>query len=272
MEPSRDIERLIAIMAALRHPETGCPWDLKQDFASIAPYTIEEAYEVADAIERSDLADLKDELGDLLLQVAYHARLAEELGAFSFGDVVEAITAKMICRHPHVFGDAAARAAGLPEGAWDRMKEEERAEKGDVTGEGVLDGVPVNLPALTRAVKLQKRAARVGFDWAETAPVVAKLREEIDEVVAEIDSGGDADRIEDEIGDVLFAAANLARHLKVDPERALRRSNAKFMRRFRAVEGALASAGRPIAKATLDEMEAAWDAAKAAERDAIPPR
>ncbi len=263
MQPSRDIERLIEIMAALRDPVSGCPWDKEQTFASIATYTIEEAYEVADAIARGDLAELRDELGDLLLQVAYHARLAEEAGAFGFGDVVEAITAKMIRRHPHVFGDEAARAAGLPDGAWERMKDAERAAKGKAPAASLLDDVAVALPGLARAVKLQRRAGTVGFDWNDPLAVIAKLREEIEELAAEVEAPARSPaRIEDELGDLLFAAANLARHLDIDPDRALRGANAKFQRRFRFIESGLAARQRTPADASLEEMEALWQEAK----------
>jgi len=267
MKPSRDIGRLIEIMAALRHPVTGCPWDLEQTFATIAPYTIEEAYEVADAIERRDMDALRGELGDLLFQSVYHARLAEETGAFAFGDVVEAITTKMIRRHPHVFGDAVAT-----RGFWERSKAEERKARAAAAGEpvGLLDDVPVTLPGLARAVKLQKRAATVGFDWTDPETVLDKVREETAEIATEIvASPVDADRVEDEIGDLLFAVANLARHLEVDPDAALRRTNAKFERRFRHIERRLAEQGQPIATAGLEAMEALWIEAKGAERGAL---
>jgi ATP diphosphatase len=265
MTPSRDIARLIDIMAALRDRETGCAWDVEQTFATIAPYTIEEAYEVAEAIAEGDMAELRDELGDLLLQVVYHARMAEEAGAFAFPDVVEAITAKLIRRHPHVFGDADARAAGVDKGQWERIKAEEKRERG-VTPARLLDGVPVAIPALMRALKLQQKASTVGFDWNDPKAVLAKLREELGEIEAEIE-GNAADRLEDEIGDLLFAAVNLARHLNVDPDQALRRTNAKFVRRFGAVEGGLSAAGRRLGEASLDEMEALWQQAKATEKD-----
>ncbi len=269
MQPSRNVDRLIEIMAALRNRDDGCPWDLQQSFATIAPYTIEEAYEVADAIERDDMADLRDELGDLLLQVAYHACLAEERGVFAFGDVVEAVTTKMIRRHPHVFGDKAATDAEAVSESWDAIKATERKEK---AGDGaerarVLDDVPFALPALSRAAKLQRRAASVGFDWPDRAPVLAKIREELAEVEAELEVDRPAaDRLEDEIGDLLFSVVNLARHLKIDPERALQRGNAKFRRQFNAVEDAIESSGTSLGDAGLDRMEAAWDAAKAEER------
>lgn len=265
MEPSRDIDRLIEIMAALRNPDGGCPWDLKQSFATIAPYTIEEAYEVADAIERNDMADLRDELGDLLLQVVYHARLAEEVGAFSFGDVVEAVTAKMIRRHPHVFGDKAAKDADAVTESWDAIKAAERQAKAGDGPARILDDVPHALPALTRAEKLQKRAAKVGFDWPETSQVTAKIKEEIAELEAEIEASAPRERMEDELGDLLFAVANLARHLKIDPEHALRQGNRKFQRRFNAVESILDGEGTALASAGLERMEAAWQAVKAAE-------
>ena len=263
MKPSKDISRLIEIMAALRDPATGCPWDQKQSFATIAPYTIEEAYEVADAIARGDLPDLKDELGDLLLQVVYHARMAQEEGAFAFGDVVEAITAKMIRRHPHVFGSEAEREAGATAGFWDRAK---AAEKTAAEPRGVLDDVPAALPALTRAIKLQDKAAKVGFDWPSLAPVFAKLNEEISELEAAIaDCKEKLDRaaIEEEFGDLLFVVANVARHLKLDPEAALRAANEKFSRRFRYIEAQLAARGSSPAQSDLAEMDALWDEAKA---------
>jgi ATP diphosphatase len=261
MTPSKDITRLIEIMAALRDPASGCPWDLKQTFATIAPYTIEEAYEVADAIARGDLADLKDELGDLLFQVVYHARMAEEDGAFAFGDVVEAITGKMIRRHPHVFGTPEERAAGAAPGFWDRAKEaEKRIEDG---GAGVLDDVPATLPALTRAVKLQNKAAKVGFDWPSLTPVLAKLKEELAELEAVIVGGHPASpAIAEEFGDLLFVVANVARHLKLDPEGALRAANEKFIRRFRYIEARLAEGGRSPSGSDLAEMDALWDEAK----------
>jgi nucleoside triphosphate diphosphatase len=269
MRPSKDISRLLEIMAALRTSATGCPWDLQQTFATIAPYTIEEAYEVADAIARGDLADLKDELGDLLFQVVYHARMAEERDAFAFGDVVEAITTKMIRRHPHVFGSAEERAAGAAPGFWDRAKQAEKS--GNDTAGGVLDDVPAALPALTRAVKLQNKAAKVGFDWPSLAPVLAKLKEELaelEEVAGDTQSpaGGDRTAIEEGFGDLLFVIANVARHLKLDPEAALRSANEKFIRRFRHIEARLAEDGRSPAQSDLAEMDALWDEAKAHER------
>ncbi len=306
LKPSRDIARLIEIMAALRTPVTGCPWDLEQSFETIAPYTIEEAYEVADAIERRDLADLKDELGDLLLQVVYHARLGEEQGAFAFGDVVEAVTKKMIRRHPHVFGDGTARDPSAVKATWDQLKAEERAEKAAErtrlsgpdaapTAEAVtLADVPTTLPALTRAIKLQNKAAKVGFDWPNLLPVFEKLKEEIaefEEVACLVApsgshsasrpevaaSGGrlpagespDATKtaaIKEEFGDILFVMANIARHLEIDPEAALRGTNQKFVRRFAHIEKVLAERGKIPSQSTLQEMDALWDEAKAREK------
>ncbi|CDX22503.1 nucleoside triphosphate pyrophosphohydrolase [Mesorhizobium sp. SOD10] len=273
MKPSKDISRLIEIMAALRAPKTGCPWDIEQNFSTIAPYTIEEAYEVADAIARGDFDDLREELGDLLLQVVYHAQMAEEIGEFAFGDVVEAITTKMIRRHPHVFGDEKARSAGMAKGMWEKIKAAEKAEKRDARiargldpedhGKGFLDSVPVALPALTRALKLQEKAARVGFDWSEAAPILDKIEEEISEL-REALATGDASPIKDEFGDMLFAVVNLGRHLKLDAEAALSGTNEKFRSRFHYVEQALAASGGSLEKATLDEMEALWQQAKGA--------
>ncbi len=276
MQPSRDISRLNEIMAALRTPETGCPWDLEQTFATIVPYTLEEAYEVADAIERGDVANLREELGDLLLQVVFHARMAEEEGRFDFGDVVDAITCKLIRRHPHVFGDARDLSSDEVKALWGRIKAEEKRERAEARraagmpaeeAAGALAGVPLALPALTRALKLQQKAGKVGFDWNDPRAVLAKLREEIDEVEAELDAG-DARRVAGEVGDLLFAVANLARHLSVDPEAALRGANAKFERRFAHIETRLGEAGRAPAEATLDEMEALWSEAKQRERKA----
>ena len=276
MQPSRDIRRLNEIMAALRTPETGCPWDLEQTFATIVPYTLEEAYEVADAIARGDEANLREELGDLLLQVVFHARMAEEEGRFDFGDVVDAITRKLIRRHPHVFGDARNLSSDEVKALWGHIKAEEKRERAEarrVAGlsaddaTGALAGVPLALPALTRALKLQEKAGKVGFDWNDPRAVLAKLREEIDEVEAELDAN-DAQRVAGEVGDLLFAVANLARHLRVDPEGALRSANAKFERRFAHIESRLGEAGRTPADATLDEMEALWSEAKQRERQA----
>jgi len=286
----KTIEDLLAVMAALRTPGSGCPWDLEQTFKTIAPYTIEEAYEVADAIEKSDMAAIREELGDLLLQVVYHARMAEEEGAFAFADVVDGITAKMIRRHPHVFGTDAERAAGAAPGFWERIKAEERnqtasprastvvPEGGEASrppGQGhhksILDDVPVALPALARAVKLQHKAARVGFDWPSLAPVFAKLKEELGEleraIAASPPSGQQPARdVVEEFGDLLFVVANVARHLKVDPEAALRTANHKFTRRFRRIEQILADNGRSPAQSSLEEMDRLWDRAKAEER------
>jgi MazG family protein len=256
--------RLIEIMAALRTPETGCPWDLEQTFATIAPYTIEEAYEVAEAIREGDTSALKDELGDLLFQVVYHARMAEEAGAFAYADVVQAISDKMVRRHPHVFGNMEIASADAQSVAWEEQKAAERAN-GTAAKSGTLDDVPLALPALTRAEKLQKRASRVGFDWPHVGHVLDKIGEEVAELRAEIESGGGTDRLADELGDILFGYANVARHLGVDSEEALRRCNAKFMRRFRHIESALAGEGRAPERASLAEMESLWQAAKKAE-------
>src|SRR6478736_2972945 len=268
MKPSRDIARLLGIMAALRTPGTGCPWDLEQNFATIVPYTLEEAYEVADAIARGDLVDLRDELGDLLLQVVFHARMAEEQDAFDFGGVVEAITEKLIRRHPHVFGEAKGLSPKQVEGVWDRIKSEEKAERANRGGKaedrGALAGVPVAMPALTRALKLQAKAGKVGFDWNDPMAVLSKIREECDEIEAEI-AAGDRDKATAEVGDLLFAVVNLARHLDADPEATLRRANQKFSRRFASIEQALAAKGKRPQDSTLEEMDALWDAAKAAE-------
>jgi nucleoside triphosphate diphosphatase len=266
-----DIARLLEIMAALRTPGTGCPWDLEQDFASIAPYTIEEAYEVADAIARGDLADLREELGDLLLQVVFHARMAQEQGAFEFADVVETLNEKLLRRHPHVFGDAQGLTPSAVEGLWERIKTQERAQKPTRRsaggGEGALAGVPVALPALTRALKLQAKAGNVGFDWNDPLAVLAKIREEANEIEAEL-TNGDRIAAQAEVGDLLFAVVNLARHLGADPEAALRGTNQKFERRFAAVEHALAERGKSPVQATLAEMDGLWNEAKAGERAA----
>ncbi len=316
--PSRDISRLLEIMARLRTPVTGCPWDLEQTFESIAPYTIEEAYEVADAISRGDLADLEEELGDLLLQVVYHSRMAEEDGAFAFGDVVHAVTSKMIRRHPHVFGSPEQRAAGAAPGFWARIKAEEKAEKADLrarlaAGHHALDAsassdgkapsllsdVPLALPALTRALKLQEKAAAVGFDWPDIRPVFEKLKEELAEL-AEVafvldprgsntpseaswlaasdlppasrpdasDCGSKSEAaIKEELGDVLFVIANIARHLRIDPEDALRLANDKFTRRFRHIEARLAESGRTPQESSLDEMDLYWNEIRAADKE-----
>ena len=259
---SNRIEDLLSIMARLRDPESGCPWDVEQDFATIAPFTIEEAYEVADAIERNDLSSLKDELGDLLFQVVFHARIAEERGAFAFNDVAAAIADKMLRRHPHVFGDADIADANAQENAWERMKAAERASK---QAGGVLDDVPLALPALLRASKLTKRAGRVGFDWPSTDEVFAKLDEEIGEL-KEAAERGDAQDVAEEMGDLLFVCANLARKMGVNPEDSLRKANAKFERRFRHIESKLAETGRTPQESDLAEMDRLWDDAKAREK------
>jgi ATP diphosphatase len=280
MTPSRDIGRLIEIMAALRTPVTGCPWDLAQDFSTIAPYTLEEAYEVADAIARNDMADLCEELGDLLLQVVFHARMAQERGTFDFGDVVQGITEKLIRRHPHMFGqDSRSQREDSPravEGLWERIKAQEKKEKKErqqkTAGydtpeqEGALAGVPVTLPALTRALKLQAKAGKVGFDWNDPRAVLRKIREEADEIEAELDrTARDEAATAAEVGDLLFAVVNLARHVRADPEAVLRGTNRKFERRFAAIERALAARGKSPQDSTLAEMDALWDEAKKAE-------
>ena len=275
MADKRSIGDLVAIMARLRHPEDGCPWDLEQDFATIAPYTIEEAYEVAEAITQHDMAALRDELGDLLFQVVYHARMAEEAGAFDFARVVETVCDKMVRRHPHVFGAETVADAGAQTWAWEDHKARERDDEAVKSGRpaSVLDGIALGLPALMRAIKLQWRAARVGFDWPETAQVVDKINEEMAELAQELaDSKGQTDagaraRIEGEFGDLLFVYANLARHLEIDPETALRGANAKFERRFRRIEELLAERGKTPGDSDLAEMDALWDQAKAEEQD-----
>jgi ATP diphosphatase len=276
MQPSRDIGRLIEIMAALRTPGAGCPWDLEQTFATIAPFTLEEAYEVADAIERGDMVNLREELGDLLLQVVFHARMAEEEGLFDFGDVVEGITRKLVRRHPHVFGDARDLSSDEVKAVWSRIKAQEKHERAEARRAaglaaseevGALAGVPRAMTAVTRALKLQEKAGKVGFDWNDPRAVLAKLREEIDEVEAEL-ADGVPERVGDEVGDLMFALVNLARHLSVDPEAALRGANAKFERRFAFIEKRLGEAGRAPAGATLEEMEALWQEAKRRERAA----
>jgi MazG family protein len=261
------IARLLAVMARLRDPVGGCPWDLEQTFRTIAPYTIEEAYEVADAAERGDPQGLREELGDLLLQVVFHARMAEEAGLFDFAAVATGIADKMTRRHPHVFADVRIASAAAQTLAWEAHKAAERAAKAPADGRpaSVLDHVTLALPALSRAQTVQRRAARVGFDWPEVAPVLAKVAEEVAELRHEIAAGAAAERLEDELGDLLFAVANLARHLDLDAEAALRRGTGKFERRFRAVEAALIAAGRATGDATLEEMEAAWQSVKAGE-------
>ncbi len=264
-----EIERLLAIMAALRTPVTGCPWDLAQDFSTIAPYTIEEAYEVADAIARGSREELRSELGDLLLQVVFHARMAQEEGSFAFADVVRTLNDKMVRRHPHVFAEAAIADAAAQTESWETIKAAERAAR-LAADPSVLADVPLALPALMRAEKLTKRAARIGFDWPDVTQVFDKLDEEVAETRAALASG-DADAVEDEVGDMLFVLANLARKAGVDPETALRRANGKFERRFRAVEALLAARGRSPGEADLEEMEALWGEVKRAERQAAGP-
>ena len=270
MTPSRDISRLLEIMAALRDPNTGCAWDVVQTFETIMPYTIEETHEVADAIARKDMDDLAEELGDLLLQVVFHARIAEEAGAFSFGDVVEAITKKMIRRHPHVFGDDKARSSGLAKGMWDKIKQEEKAERaalrkqsnGATQIESYLDSVPSALPAVMQSTKLQEKAAKVGFDWNTPEPILEKIAEEIDEL-REAMAVGEKTHITEEYGDILFALTNLGRRLEVDPEAALRATNLKFRKRFFYVEMGLQDNGQKLGVASLDVMEALWQLSKA---------
>ncbi len=270
MQASRDISCLIEIMAALRSPETGCPWDVAQSFASILPYTIEEAFEVADAIERDDRSDLREELGDLLLQVVFHARIAEEEGSFDFGGVVEAVTSKLIRRHPHVFGEARSLTPDAVKRLWADIKAQEKAEHAArrtarPEPDLLLSSVPGTFPPLLRSLKIQDCAATVGFDWNDTTAVMDKIREELDEV-AEAVASGTAAAQQDEVGDLLFAVVNLARHLRIDPDSALRSTNAKFIRRFNAVETKLTDRGRSLRDAGLDEMEALWQEAKGEER------
>jgi ATP diphosphatase len=277
MTPSRDISRLIEIMAALRTPVTGCPWDLEQNFATIAPYTIEEAYEVVEAISRGDLDDLCEELGDLLLQVVFHAQMASEQNAFAFGDVVEAITRKMIRRHPHVFADKEGNlASSHVKEVWDRIKAEEKAERAArrppqeaSSHKSLLSGVKAGQPALTRAMELQRKASTVGFDWNDPRAVLAKIREEADEIEAALDRD-DSEGLAEETGDLMFALVNLARHIDADPEAALRTTNAKFERRFGFIERALEAQGRTLEQASLAEMDALWNAAKSEEKSAAP--
>jgi ATP diphosphatase len=273
---SDPMARLIEVMAALRTPGSGCPWDLEQTFKTIAPYTIEEAYEVADAITRENMADLKEELGDLLLQVVYHARMAEEQGEFAFADVADGICTKMIRRHPHVFGTAEARAAGAAKGFWERAKAEEkqaraaqRAADGSAepAPQSLLEAVPVSLPALLRAVKLQGEAAKVGFDWPSLEPVLAKMKEELAELQESI-GGSERTKVEEEYGDLMFVLANVARHLGIDPESCLRAANQKFARRFRSIEEKLHARGKAPAQSNLEEMDVLWNEAKAEERSA----
>ena len=264
-DPEGGIDRLVEIMRRLRDPATGCPWDIEQDFASIAPYTIEEAYEVADAIEREAWGELKGELGDLLFQAVYHAQMAAEAGHFTFQDVVRTISDKMVARHPHVFGDESRnKTAAQQVQDWEAIKAAERAGKDE---RRVLDGVATGLPALTRAIKLQNRAARVGFDWPDASHVIDKIVEESREL-AEAQAGSDRAHLEEEFGDLMFVVANLARHLDIDPEAALRAANAKFTRRFNAVEDALEARGKHPSQSDLAEMDALWDAVKAQEKAA----
>lgn len=284
MQPARDIVRLIEIVAALRHPQNGCAWDREQTFETIVPYTIEEAYEIADAVARDDMCDLKEELGDLLLQVVFQSRIAEERACFDFGGVVEAISQKMIRRHPHVFGDARGLSPGELKSLWSAIKRGEQAAKeeagratfgangagGGAPQSGLLNHVPMALPGLTRAVKLQAKAATVGFDWNDANMVLAKIREEIAECEAAL-AHGKPSEVEEEIGDTLFALANLARHVDVDPEAAIRRANAKFESRFRFIEDELARLGKTPAASGLEEMEALWNAAKRRESDSPGP-
>ncbi len=274
MQPSRDIKGLLDIMAALRQPETGCPWDVVQTFETIKPYTIEEAYEVADAIERADMHDLCDELGDLLLQVVFHARIAEEAGDFSFADVVEAITRKMIRRHPHVFARSDADTPDAVKVQWHEIKQAEKRERTErransgmppETDKGYLGSVQRSFPALVEALKLQERAAKVGFDWSEPEPILDKIEEEIGELREALRSG-DRAKVADELGDLLFAVVNIGRHTETDPEMALRGTNAKFRRRFAHIETQLEASGETLEAATLERMEELWQAAKAIER------
>ena len=267
LSSQRPMDRLVEIMATLRNPDGGCPWDVEQTFASIAPHTIEEAYEVADAIEQNDMDALKDELGDLLFQSVFHAQMAKELNEFSFDDVVNGVIDKMIRRHPHVFGDQSIETADEQTASWEDIKATERAAKGGDSGaqdESALAGVTSGLPALIRAEKLQKRAARVGFDWPEVAPVFDKLREETAELQAEIDTDGGEARLTDELGDLLFVCVNLARKLNIDAETALRGANSKFETRFRHMEGVLKDTGYALPDMELEAMEDAWQATKKA--------
>ncbi|MBV9653642.1 MAG: nucleoside triphosphate pyrophosphohydrolase [Acetobacteraceae bacterium] len=262
-QPEAELRRLLDVMAALRDPNAGCPWDRDQSFATIAPYTVEEAYEVADAIARNDMAALPDELGDLLLQVVYHARMAEEAGLFDFAAVARAVTAKMVRRHPHVFGDAASRDSASQTGAWEAQKRAERAMRAET---GTLAGIPAALPALTHALKLTVRAARVGFDWPDAGAVLDKLEEEAAELRAELPNAARS-RLADEVGDLLFVVANLARKLDLDPEVCLREASRKFVRRFTAMEERIAADGLGLSDTTLDAMEKAWAAVKDRERE-----
>ncbi|MBN7805226.1 nucleoside triphosphate pyrophosphohydrolase [Agrobacterium rosae] len=277
MEASKDISRLIEIMEALRQPETGCPWDIVQTFETIKPYTVEEAYEVADAIERNDMDDLCDELGDLLLQVVFHSRIAQEMGEFSFGDVVHAVTSKMIRRHPHVFAKSDADTPESVKIQWDVIKAQEKRDRaqrraqrgtGEDTKVGFLGSIQRTQPALTEALKLQEQAARVGFDWSAPEPILDKIEEEIKELREALEDGK-PEKVSDELGDLIFALVNIGRHVKVDPENALRGTNTKFRRRFRHIETTLAENGETLEAATLDRMEQLWQAAKDIERQII---
>lgn len=274
MEASTDINRLLEIMAALRQPETGCPWDIVQTFETIKPYTIEEAYEVADAIERKDPDDLCEELGDLLLQVVFHARIAEEAGQFNFGDVVEAITRKMIRRHPHVFARSDADTPEAVKAQWDTIKQQEKAERlarraargsADDPDTGYLGSVQRSFPALTEALKLQERAAKVGFDWSEAAPILDKIEEEIGEL-REALAENKPEKVKDELGDLIFALVNIGRHVGAEPEQALRGTNTKFRNRFRHIETSLQASGETLVDASLERMEELWQAAKGIQR------
>ncbi len=269
---SAQLDRLLTVMARLRDPEGGCPWDLEQDFATIAPYTIEEAYEVAEAIDRHDMAALKDELGDLLLQVVFHARMAEEVGHFDFDAVAQGISDKMVRRHPHVFGDETVESAAAQTVAWEEQKAAERlaTARAEDREPSVLDGVSIALPGLSRAVKLARRAARVGFDWPDISGVLAKIEEETAELRSEIDGAKVADRLEDELGDLLFAVANLARHLSIEPEAAIRRANRKFEGRFRRVEARLNEQGRQPQDVDIGELDELWNEAKRGPESARP--
>jgi nucleoside triphosphate diphosphatase len=266
--PRRDMDDLLAIMARLRDPKNGCPWDVQQDFSTIAPYTIEEAYEVADAIDRKDWHDLRDELGDLLLQVVFHAQMAKEAGLFEFGDVAHAISDKMVRRHPHVFADESYADLDAQKQGWEDIKAAERAAKGEQHDDSALAGVSRGLPEWKRALKLQERAAKVGFDWPDEQPVLDKVLEEVAEVRAEFANGRDPQRLQDEIGDVLFVMVNLARHAGVDFSQAMRHANAKFERRFRAMEQLAHEAGRPLSEHDLAAQETLWQRAKQQEKPA----
>ncbi len=261
------MQQLIEIMARLRDPEAGCPWDREQTFDTILPHTIEEAYEVADAIQRGDMGELRDELGDLLFQVVFYAQMASEAGRFDFNDIVAGICEKMLRRHPHVFGEEVVEDAEQQTRAWEKLKARERADKGDGSSVSHLDGVAKALPALLRSAKLQRRAAQVGFDWPDVSGVIHKIEEELEEVRDELKEERDQQRVEEEIGDLLFACVNLARHTGVDAEAALRGANGKFERRFLSIEQALAARGQTLQAATLDEMEQLWNLAKEQERD-----